>query len=140
MPKKNTYTLHIPAQRKMLYDVRAFVEAHALLAGASLEVALQLVLATDEACTNIIMHGYNGDSKDAIEIRLTYSRKDIEIVLSHNGKPFELEHYHPPSGLRASVMARKKGGWGIFIMDKLMDSVQFKSKKGLNQVRLIKHL
>ena len=140
MAKKNTHILQIPAQQALLHDVRQFVEAHTLLEGVGLDMVAHLVLATDEACTNIITHGYGGDSKNLIQITITISEKWVEVLLTHTGIPFNSEKYTPPKGLRASLMARKKGGWGIFIMEKLMDEVRFKSKNGTNQVKLVKYL
>ena len=48
----------IPAEASQLKVVRRLVEAAAREAGASLEWAQDLVLAVDEACQNIIRHGY----------------------------------------------------------------------------------
>jgi anti-sigma regulatory factor (Ser/Thr protein kinase) len=140
MLKKTIHSLQIPAQLALLQDVRQFVEAHCLLVGASQQVAEHLVLATDEACSNIIMHGYGGDSKQPINIIFIHTPKAIEIRLQHLGAAFNPENYAPPSGLRASLMARKKGGWGIFIMQRLMDDVKFKSTKTQNEVRLLKKI
>jgi len=55
----------IPAEASQLKVVRRLVEAAAREAGASVEWAQDLVLAVDEACQNIIRHGYGATRRDA---------------------------------------------------------------------------
>ena len=55
----------IPAEASQLKVVRRLVEAAAREAGASVEWAQDLVLAVDEACQNIIRHGYGAARRDA---------------------------------------------------------------------------
>jgi sigma-B regulation protein RsbU (phosphoserine phosphatase) len=72
----------IPAQAAQLKVVRRLVEAAARRAGAGCEWAQELVLAVDEACQNIIRHGYGncGQGKIRLAIRRRGCALEVELV------------------------------------------------------------
>ena len=51
-------TLHIAAELKNLSLIRRFVQETAAALGADRAVIADMILATDEAVTNVIVHGY----------------------------------------------------------------------------------
>jgi sigma-B regulation protein RsbU (phosphoserine phosphatase) len=80
------------------------------------ELRDKLVLAVDEACTNVIRHAYCGDCDDAISLQL--SREHDMLV-------FELRDHAPavdPARLTARDLSEcKPGGLGIPFINALMD-------------------
>ena len=102
-----------------------------------------VVLAVDEALTNIIRHAYQGKTGEPIEASFrriqtaSYgtSRAALEIVLEDRGVTVdhkklcgrELEDVRP-------------GGLGLHFIRECMDTVEFRRRWGRNQLRLVKLL
>lgn len=139
MKNAATYQFSIPSAKKYLGDVRRFVEAYSLHAGFEAYQAEHIKIAVDEACTNIIEHAFHNDSNHEIQIVMTFDPKQVVVSLVHEGgDSFDPTQYKQPNGLRASMSARKGGGWGVFLMNKLMDKVEFRTYDDVSEVRLIK--
>lgn len=134
-----TYNLKIAAATENLEIVRDFVHKLAIKAGFEEEVAGQIELAVDEACTNVIRHAYNNNRRRKIDIRVLLDSDKIQIRISDTGKGFEPEALPKPD-LKAYVQSSKRGGLGIHLMRSLMDDVEFRfnpTKK--NTVTLTKY-
>lgn len=138
MSATNQHSLRIPSAKRYLGDVRTFVEAYAHQAGFAEHEVEHIKLAADEACTNIIEHAYQNQDQNAIELVISIQEQTFSILLRHRGKPFDAMLYHRPQDLRASLNARKGGGWGVFLMNRLMDEVAYRSENGTNEVLLTK--
>ncbi len=84
---------------------------------------LEVELAVDEACTNIIKYAYAGNEGRII---ISCERQDNELVITiqDNGKPFNPSSVPQPD-LAADLAHRKVGGLGMFLMRKLMDDVSY---------------
>lgn len=110
----------IPAQVGQLKIVRRLVDAAAREAGAGLDWAQELVLAVDEACQNIIRHGYQGCPDGRIEFSIRRLRDALEV---------ELVDYAPaadPERCKGRALDDlKPGGLGTHFMHALTDLVQF---------------
>jgi len=102
-----------------------------------------VVLAVDEALTNIIRHAYRGEKGRPIQVsfrRIDVRRngreeKALEIVLEDRGAKVD----------RARLCGRsleevQPGGLGLHFMKECMDTVEFRRAFGKNQLRLIKLL
>jgi anti-sigma regulatory factor (Ser/Thr protein kinase) len=102
-----------------------------------------VVLAVDEALTNIIRHAYQGKAEQPIEVsfrriqavRDGAGRPALEIVLEDRGVTVE----------RGKLYGRKledvrPGGLGLHFIKHGMDTVEFRRTWGRNQLRLVKWL
>jgi sigma-B regulation protein RsbU (phosphoserine phosphatase) len=69
-----------PGETSQLKFIRHFIQRIAFRAGVTAEWAQDLVLAADEACQNIIRHGYKSH-KGSIEITLKRTSKGLELEL-----------------------------------------------------------
>jgi len=102
-----------------------------------------IILASDEAATNIIEHGYNNLSSDSsegvIELRLKNSGEEIEIILEDYGKSFDLTKAPDPD-LKLNMQGKRKGGFGVYLMKTLMNSVEYNTDGNKNTMKLIKKL
>lgn len=110
----------IPAQVGQLKIVRRLVEAAAREVGAGADWAQELVLAVDEACQNIIRHGYKACPDGRIEFSIRRRRDTLEV---------ELVDYAPKTGAEKcrgrALEDLKPGGLGTYFMHALTDLVQF---------------
>lgn len=118
-----------------LGKVRRFVARHARKVGFSDQVVEQVTLAVDEACSNVIRHAYTGKKKGPVEIDITVEPEVFTVTIRDEGEAFEPGTYQPPD-LQRSIRSRKPGGYGIFMMRKLMDEVHYHSDGQHNEVRL----
>jgi serine/threonine-protein kinase RsbW len=123
-----------------LIEVREFVGEAARAFGFSEEDTANIVLAVDEACTNIIKHAYQYATDKEIEVSILPQDRSFEIRIYDSGKSFDPSTIRQPD-LKEHIGHRKRGGLGVYMMKKLMDKVEYNFHKGKrNEVRLIKYL
>jgi serine/threonine-protein kinase RsbW len=123
-----------------LLEVRDFVGEAARAFGFSEEDSANIVLAVDEACTNIIKHAYQYATDKKIEVTIYHSKSSFEIRIFDNGKSFDPSIIRQPD-LKEHIGHRKRGGLGVYLMKKLMDKVEYNFHRGKrNEVRLTKYL
>lgn len=97
-------------------------------------------LAVDEACTNIIEHGYQGEGRGTIEVLLRL-RPDEELVIelfdqAPRFDPKSAPEPQPFSGLDALT----EGGYGIHFIRKVMDRVHYDRLPGGNRLQMAKRV
>jgi len=134
---KAKHTLTVQASTKHLSDVRNFVARHASECGFKKQDIADIRLAVDEAYTNIIEHAYNHDDSKSVEIELGYNNKELWVSLIDTGDTFDLSEYTDPD-VRKKIKERKRGGVGVYLIKKLMDSVEYLKEGGINEIRLVK--
>lgn len=138
--KTSEKKLLVQSRTENLSAVRDFVHDAALKAGISAEKIGDIMLAVDEACTNIIKHAYKSVPDGKIEIKVTSTDKKFTIVLRDFGTSFEPETIPAPD-LQKYYQQRRVGGLGMYLMKTLMDDVKYISIPGkYNQVLLSKNL
>lgn len=135
--------MELPSNPDTLCVVRNALGPLAQMLGFSDAECRAVVLAVDEALTNIIRHAYQGKAHQPIEIsfrRIQASqdaarRTALEIVLEDRGIRIDgsklcgrdLEDVRP-------------GGLGLHFIKECMDAVEFRRHWGRNQLRLVKFL
>jgi serine/threonine-protein kinase RsbW len=130
----------ILSKTQNLEEVREFVSNAARQFGFPDEEIENIILAVDEACTNIIKHAYQNAPDKEIHIRITRNKKAFEIKIFDKGKTFDPTTLRAPD-LKQHVSQHRRGGLGVFLMKKLMDNVEYKFMPGKpNEVRLKKYL
>lgn len=132
------HTLKIPSSTQFLEDVREFVTTHASAAAFSDAAVEELKIAVDEACTNVIEHAYDNNSKHFVDIDVIVDPDSFSVRIRDEGRPFDLKAYREPD-LKEFARDRKSGGFGVHIMRKLMDNVSFTSRDGTNECLLVKY-
>ncbi len=132
-------TITIPSRTERLNDVRQFVAQAARVCGFKDEDVNNIMLAVDEACTNIIKHAYNYAPDESIEVNVGMREGDFEIVIADRGKNFNPENVPPPD-MKEYMTQYRRGGLGLYLMKKVMDTVDFQFKANRNILRMTKHL
>jgi len=102
-----------------------------------------IVLAVDEAMTNIIRHAYLGDAGRPIEAsfhrihapRDGQSADALEILLEDRGVTA-----NPKKMCSRALEDVRPGGLGLHFIRESMDKVEFSRSWGKNQLRLVKFL
>ena len=135
--------MELRSNPEMLSVVRQALGQLASTLGFSEKESHAVVLAVDEALTNIIRHAYLGNVERPIEatfhrIQQTQDgqRKDaLEIVLEDRGTAV-----NPKKLCGRALEDVKPGGLGLHFIRECMDTVEFGRKRGRNQLRLVKFL
>lgn len=131
------YKLTIPSSTRHLEEVRHFVESHAVEADFTTEAVQQLKIAVDEACTNVIEHAYGGDANQAIDIAVIIQNDRFTIRIRDEGRAFDPSAYHEPN-IFEFAKRRRAGGFGVHIMHRLMDHVEYRQRGKVNECCLTK--
>jgi serine/threonine-protein kinase RsbW len=138
--KSKEKELLIKSRTENLTTVRDFISSAIEEVNTPQDVAGDIVLAVDEACTNIIKHAYKFFPDGDINIKLRYSEKKITVKITDHGSPFSPETVPTPD-LQKYFEEKRVGGLGMYLMKSLMDDVRYKSVPGkYNQVLLTKKL
>ena len=123
-----------------LLEVRDFVSEAARQFGFNEEDIANIVLAVDEACTNIIKHSYQYAPDKEIVIAIIRNNGTFEVKIKDNGKSFDPDILRAPD-LKRNLSEHRRGGLGVYLMKKLMDKVEYSFASGhSNEVSLVKYL
>lgn len=136
---RSTHNLTIPSSTRYLEQVRRFVEAHTVAAGFNSESVEQFKVAVDEACTNVIKHAYHGNESQEVTIRIIVDKDRCTVCIQDKGHAFRPQEYEEPD-IFDLAKRRQAGGFGVHIMRRLMDHVEYASQGRTNEVRLTKYL
>jgi serine/threonine-protein kinase RsbW len=137
---ENSKELKVKSKTENLSVIRDFISSNALEAGISNEVVDNIMLAVDEACTNIIKHAYQSYPEGEIVIRVEIDAKKFNILIIDYGNTFD-PTIVPKPDLKKYFQEHKVGGLGMYLMRTLMDDVKYKTVPGkYNQVLLSKNI
>ncbi len=129
--------LTVPGRYDRLEQICAFVAEAATEAGLDDLESNRCQLAVDEACTNIIEHGYDGEDKGQIEVTCAARPGELIIILQDFASHFDPTSVPDPA-LDASLEEMRIGGLGLYFMRQVMDAVEFSYENGGNRLTLVK--
>lgn len=135
-----TKKLKVKSKTENLSLIRDFVSTAAIDAGVQPDVVENIILAVDEACTNIIKHAYQSfpDGELIIKTKSTLSR--FVVSITDYGKSFKPKMIPEPD-LQKYYRQKRVGGLGMYLMKTLMDDVKYVSVPGkYNEVLLSKNI
>jgi anti-sigma regulatory factor (Ser/Thr protein kinase) len=126
------------AYAESLKDFRDFIKEHC---GAHPRVDSQTLydiqLAVDEACTNIITHGYANMDPGSIILNLEIETEKLRVYITDFGHSFEPDNTPIPD-VTAPLEERPLGGFGIFFIRQLMDHMEYQVTEDGNTMVLTK--
>ena len=132
------FQLRVPAEDRHLAEIRDFIQE----VGEKIQIPGKILantkLAVDEACTNVVKHGYKGRT-GFIEVVVTGNQREFSIEIHDQGESFDLRNVKSPD-LKMYVETRKRGGLGVFLMNQLMDEVHYRGGAEGNVLMMSKRL
>jgi serine/threonine-protein kinase RsbW len=138
--KKNNSELVVKSRTENLSQIRDFISNKASKTGISNEEVENIMLAVDEACTNIIKHAYKSFPDGKIIIRVDYNSDKLLITIIDYGSTFD-PLIVPDPDLQKYYRDGRVGGLGMYLMKSLMDDIKYTSIPGkYNQVLLSKRI
>jgi serine/threonine-protein kinase RsbW len=137
---RQIYRITQAAELEALAGFRDFINSACKERGGIDEQTIyDLMLAVDEACTNIITHGYAGMNPGSIILSLELSPQQVVMVITDFGQPFEPSEAPMPD-LEAALEDRETGGFGLYFIYLTMDEVGYQTNEDGNHLTLIKRL
>jgi anti-sigma regulatory factor (Ser/Thr protein kinase) len=100
---------------------------------------MDLELAVDEVCTNIIQHGYAPDREGEISLTIEVVADQARITVVDGGRPFSPDEAAEPD-LEAPWDERPVGGLGWHLVRSVVDEVHYRRDGSQNLLTLVKRL
>ncbi len=125
-----------------LSRIRDFVKSKAEVFGFGDGDCNKIVLAVDEACSNLIEHAYQNDSTKLLCVEIDSLDKEFIIKILDNATPFDPLNVLQPD-MEEYFKKLKRGGLGIKIMLMVMDEILYypsTEQNPVNTLILKKHL
>ena len=132
--------LVIANDTKHLTVVREFIARLIQQSALSKEDENKIILAVDEAVTNVIEHGYDSQNEGSIEIDVVSTPTSFKITIRDTGKIFNPTST-PSLNVQDHVKMGRKKGLGIFLMRQIMDEVKYTFRDGVkNELTMVKFI
>ena len=130
----------LAAELESLGKLRKFIEVSCQdRPGLDEQIIYDLKLAVDEACTNIITHGYEDMNPGSIILDLEFIPAAVVMTITDFGHPFEPSEAPMPD-VRAGLEDRPTGGFGLYFIYQTMDKVDYETAEDGNHLILVKNL
>jgi serine/threonine-protein kinase RsbW len=120
--------LELPAQPAFVGVARSVVAAVAsALDGIDDDRLEDLRVAVSEACTNAVEAHRRDALDDRVVVTCTRSDEQLEIRIEDSGSGFDVSEVPAPPGPDAMPSASSERGWGIQLIQALVDDVTFRT-------------
>ncbi len=126
-----------PGRYASLAGIGEFVRKVAQDAGFGSFAIYSIEMAVDEACSNIIEHGYGGEDKGKIQCTCAVDETRLTITLQDNGQSFNPAEIPQPN-LSENLDEREAHGLGLYFIRQWMDEIHFERSGSKNKLTLIK--
>jgi len=134
--KPETFNLSMLSHPANLKDVRRVMIDITAKAGFSKKDAGSVILAVDEACSNIIRHSYENDYNQKIDLTVKLETQFLTISILDDGLKVDINSIET-----RDIKEIRPGGLGIYIINQVMDTVEFShTLDGKNKIKMIKKL
>ena len=132
--------LTLPADRKEYPALQQWILNIAAELDIPERIRKQLMICCDEVFTNIASYAYpEGNGCVAVAVEFVSETQSLRIAFSDSGIAFDpLEISEPDTS--SALSERKIGGLGMFMVKKMMDTVEYCRENGKNVLTLTKCL
>lgn len=126
--------MKVPAKAEYVGVVRLSISGIANRMGFSYEDIEDLKIAISEAITNAVTHAYDDGDEGEVTIGFGVYEERLEIMVADHGGSFKLDEIKDgigPYKSTESVENLREGGFGLFLINTLMDKVQINNNYGV---------
>lgn len=110
--------LSVDSRLDAIDAARRWVTERVRTVGANDDTVAEIELALTEAMANVIEHGYEGDETQKIEVGVAMEGDRLRISVRDWGRQAD-----PASFEQRDLEDPGEGGYGVFLMEQLMDDV-----------------
>ncbi|HSG42747.1 MAG TPA: ATP-binding protein [Anaerolineales bacterium] len=103
------------------------------------DAVFDLKLAVDEACTNVIEHGYKGMDPGSIILSFRIESDRVLVQITDFGHVFEPASAPKPD-VEAALADRPLGGLGLYLIYQTMDNIDYESSEDGNTLTFTKFI
>ncbi|MBV6512982.1 MAG: ATP-binding protein [Ignavibacteriales bacterium] len=136
--KQHSFELKVSSTTGELAAIREFIQEKAAQAGVSQKTIDSIILAVDEASTNIVKHAYHFDDSKEIKLHLSFEDGNCTVSLTDYGESFDPDKVPNPD-MNEYLKQRRVGGLGLMLIRTLMDFVEYHTVKGkYNRLTMVK--
>ncbi|RYG71861.1 anti-sigma B factor RsbW [Lentibacillus lipolyticus] len=126
--------MKVPAKAEYVGIVRLSISGIASRIGFTYEDIEDLKVAVSEAITNAVDHAYHEDDDGEVSVGYGVYEDRLEIMVADHGGSFDLNEVKggigPYQGSE-SVEDLREGGFGLFLIEALMDRVEINNNDGV---------
>jgi sigma-B regulation protein RsbU (phosphoserine phosphatase) len=112
--------LCLPARPDRLKLIRSVVRDAALISGCSEACAADVVIAVNEACMNVIEHGYRRDHEGEMIVELSVEGDSLVVRLTDFAPPVDPQRIKP-----REIDELRPGGLGTRFIGECMDETAY---------------
>jgi len=126
--------MSLPAKADYIGVARLSLSGIANRMGFSYDDIEDLKVAVSEALTNSVAHAYGEDTTQEIKLGFGIYEDRLEVIVSDKGESFnyiEIKDEIGPYQGNERVEELRENGFGLFLIDALMDEIQINNKNGV---------
>ncbi|MFS0562539.1 anti-sigma B factor RsbW [Terribacillus sp. 179-K 1B1 HS] len=126
--------IKVPAKPEYVGVIRLTASGVANRMGFSYEDIEDLKVAISEAVTNTVNHAYEKDEDGEVTIGFGVYENRLEVMVADHGGSFNLDQVKRnigPYEAAEPIEQLREGGFGLFLIDALMDKVEINSDSGV---------
>ena len=100
-----------------------------------------MVLAVDEVCANRILHtpANTSEAYNNIELEIENDNNNFTFLIRDTGDPYDINAHESPDILKL-IAEKRKGGIGLLLVKKIMDSIEISRSEPYTVLLLRKSL
>lgn len=135
-PDKPELSISIPSKTELLKMVVELASHIATLHHFSPSESQKIALAVDEAITNVIKHSYKNMMDEDIRLEFYTAPDGLKTRIVFTGVPPVLGKLGV--NIDKMIKEKRKGGLGVELMRRIMDSVEYKTVGNINTCEMVK--
>jgi anti-sigma regulatory factor (Ser/Thr protein kinase) len=131
-----SHDMNIAPDASGIPPLMEWVEERCQEAGLAGELLFKLMLAIEEAATNVVSYAFaEVPPPHRFRVRLDIDAKRCTAELVDNGRPFD-PSAAPPPDLTKPLEEREAGGLGIHLLRNMADRIEYRRENGENRLRI----
>lgn len=123
----------IDCSLETMKDVRRWIVDVLSAQAVPEDVLSDVVLASSEAVTNAVVHGYEETRRGRVDLKIQISDSSVSLTIRDYGSGLGRKPYAPPD-----TSLPHEGGYGVYLLHSLMDEVEIVSLDKGTEVRMQK--
>jgi serine/threonine-protein kinase RsbW len=132
------WRLKVKSQLDNLGQVRDFVSGKVVPGDLPGDGAGELLLAVDEAVSNVMMHGAPSGEAD-IEVQFTRDPAALSVVIRDDAPLYDPTQSGDPGAIDSPLERNQPGGFGLVQIRRLVDELSYRvTEDGRNELLLVK--
>ncbi|MHC5006831.1 MAG: SpoIIE family protein phosphatase [Planctomycetota bacterium] len=134
-----SFDLSVPNQLSSIDAVNTRFNDFADDFGVPADMRRRINMVFDELLNNVISYAFEDENEHEIEVRVSLERQRLVIEILDDGRPFNPFAQATPD-TTLPLEARRVGGLGIHLVQKVMDEVSYERRIDKNLVKLVKSI